>query len=229
MKILYESKIPYTFDCIATLSGGIDSTVVAHILVNEGKHPLFVYLDYETKSREGEIRAAIETCKKLDKKFILLPFYIYKEISESYIFGNTDKYDKGGQFWLEGRNGLIGFILAILASKYKVTDVYMGTNADDDDGYYLDTNKPFYDALNNLINHNFRFKVKVSAPLLDRNIIKSKAIQLGNKFGIDWVNETHSCSSSNVPCLDYEQCESCYWRRSDFNDAGMEDPFYTKK
>lgn len=225
MEILYKAP-NYVPDCVATLSGGIDSTVVAHILHNEGRKPIFMYLDYGTKAREGEIRASLNTCRKLKRDFILIPFNIYKDIAESFILGNTDKYDKGGQFWLEGRNGLIGFILAIFASRHKLSEVFMGTNADDDDGYYLDTNKPFYDALNNLINHNFRTKVKVSAPLLDRGIIKSEAIKLGNTFGIDWVNDTHSCSSASVPCLDYEHCESCKWRRSDFNDAGMEDPFF---
>ena len=217
----------YNPTCLVTLSGGIDSTVLVHYLVQElNEVPLCVYIKYGTISEKGELIASRITCNKFGLILVEIPFTMYKDISESFILGNTKTFDKGAQFWLDGRNGLIGFILAIMAARYQVYDVYMGTNADDDDGKgtYLDTNIEFYDALNELIKHSIKYPVKVSAPFLDNGLIKSEVIKFGNILGVDWMS-THSCSSSNVPCLKYDVCESCYWRREDFKDAGLSDPF----
>lgn len=219
----------YTPDCIATMSGGIDSVVLAHILKDEGRKPLYVYIDYGTQGRDGEIRAAINSCKKLGVPLMCMDFSIYKELTKAYILGNTKEFEKGTQMWLEGRNGLIGFILAIMASSMKLTQVFMGSNADDYDELYLDTDQRFYDALNNLIHTSFRFKVTVSAPLLERNMIKGDVIKKGIELGVDFVTETHSCSSSGETCCDYEHCESCKERKAEFDALGLKDPFLKER
>jgi queuosine biosynthesis protein QueC len=209
-----------------TLSGGIDSTVLAHWLVKRAKKlPLCVYIDYETKSREGEFRASRKTCEDLGLRFVVLPFHIYKDIAQSFILGNTDEYEEGAQFWLEGRNAIISLILSVMAATHGVKDVYIGINYDDYDGKYLDTTSSFVDAVNGLLKHSIRTPVTVQAPWLDLELPKSGVIRLGEEFGVDWLNTTHSCSSAPTPCLDYENCESCYWLKEDFGPARLADPF----
>ena len=149
------------YDCIVTLSGGIDSTVLTHHLVKNGKQPLCVYIDYNTKSKEGELRASRKTCELLGLDFKIIPFHLYSDLCKAFILGNTDEYEQDSQFWLEGRNGLIGFILAILASSNGIKEVYMGINYDDYDENYIDTNSDFILALNNLISHSIKKDVKV--------------------------------------------------------------------
>lgn len=214
-------------DSLLTLSGGIDSGVLAHYLVKQGKIPLCVYIDYETISKNAEMECAKRTCELLELELIIIPFHLYKDITKSFILGNTLEYDKGVQFWLEGRNSLICLILAIMAANKGIEEVYIGINYDDFvEGMYLDTDSRFVDAINNLIQVCFRKKVTIKAPWLDLKYKKSDVIKLGNTYDIDWVKYTHSCSSKdNYPCLDYVNCESCSNRRDDFMDAGMEDPF----
>ena len=52
--------------------------------------------------------------------------------------------------------------------------------------------------------------------------------ELGKTYGVNWVKQTHSCSTTtgSEPCLDYYECESCYERRYAFEEVGMKDPFY---
>ena len=214
---------------LMTLSGGIDSVTLAHIMKRAEWDLTCVYLKYGSRVQERELECSRLTAEKLEIPLIELPFSIYEDISRSFILGNTEDYEKGGQFWLDGRNGLIAFILAIMAASRHIEHVFLGTNADDFDGVYLDTTKEFYDSTNALIRNSIRSPVKVSAPFLDWDMPKSKVIQEGEELGIDWVKYTHSCSSSNQVCLDYDNCESCYWRRQDFHDAGLSDPFAVRR
>ena len=49
---------------------------------------------------ETEIRAAINSCKKLGVPLMCMDFSIYKELTKAYILGNTKEFEKGTQMWL---------------------------------------------------------------------------------------------------------------------------------
>jgi len=217
------------YDSILTLSGGIDSTVLAHHLVHEGRNPLCVYIDYGTKSRDAELAKAGATANLLKLKLKVIPFPIYKDITKAYILGNTEEYEEGSAFWLEGRNAIIGMVLAIMAGGMGLREVFLGINAGDNEGgEYVDTDSRFIAALNLLIQCSCKSNVRVVAPWLDMEMTKGKVIELGKTYGVNWVKQTHSCSTTtgSEPCLDYYECESCYERRYAFEEVGMKDPFY---
>lgn len=216
---------------MVTLTGGIDSTVLTYALVKDNIHPICVYVKYGSKAEDAEILAAVKTCRKLGLKLVLLELGdLYKQISQSFLIGTAAEYQTGSQFWLDGRNGLIGYLLAIWCAGHGITEVYLGINASDSDGDYLDTTEQFIAALNLLIMNSIRGYVRVYAPWISDGMTKPDIIKLGMEYGIDWVADTHSCSSSNEePCCDYDNCESCKYRRLDFLEAGYEDPFYPKE
>lgn len=227
------SEVVHEADCIATLSGGIDSTTMVHWLDAQGKRPLCVYLKYGSISEEAEIEKAKVTCKKLHLDLIELDFDIYKHIADSFILGNKTDYEDGTMFYLEGRNAVIGLLMAVMAKKYDVNEVYLGINYNDEgeDGEYPDTTSTFVMALNMLIQITFKHKVKIIAPWLDQQLDKPGVILLGEELGVNWVKQTHSCSntSGKTPCLDYYECESCIERRRGFEIARMKDPFFKDK
>ena len=217
-----ESK----YDCLLTLSGGIDSTVLAHNITRDGWTPLCVYVDYGTRSKIGELRAARETCKDLNLDLKIIDFTVYKELSKAFILGNSEEYLEGSMFWLDGRNAIIGLMLSVLASSLEIDRVFLGINASDSDGDYLDTTDEFMWSLNGLVRKSCRHTVTVEAPWLDCNLTKSDVIELGNTYNLDWVRTTHSCSSgTEFPCCDYENCESCKYRQIDFAAVNLPDPF----
>lgn len=214
--------------CLLTLSGGIDSTVLAHQLVDDAEVPLCVYVDYGTRCRDAEISAARATCKDLGLELQVIDMTVYKSIAQAFILGNSDEVERGSMFWLEGRNAIIGLLLAVMASGLDLTEVYLGINYDDNRGEYVDTDARFVAALNMLILCSMRKEVTVHAPWIEHKMTKSEVIEHGNTLNIDWVRTTHSCSSSigvAPPCCDYVNCESCISRASDFAELSLPDPF----
>lgn len=229
-------------NCVATLSGGIDSTCVVNRMVQvdgriidgsmnpeDYRSPLCVYMKYGSKSTPAELRAATATCKRLD-----IPLYVvsldYTSLTESPILtGNQNslvEYDAGSQFWLEGRNSIIALAMASIASYFELNEVYLGINASDGEGSYLDTSMPYLYALNTLVSISYKNPPRIRAPLLERGLTKAGVISECLMMGVDFVTETHSCSSGeNAPCCDYFVCESCYDRRYHFEEMGRLDPF----
>lgn len=216
------------YNGLLTLSGGIDSTVMTHLLVRDGVSPLCVYVSYGSVAEYAELRAAEATCLELGLDLYVLDMGdLYKQLSQSVLLGNTEEKQEGSMFWLEGRNGLIAYMLGILASNLGVEDIYIGINASDSDGDYVDTSEQFVTSLNLFFMNSFRERVRLTAPWIESNMTKADIIELGTKeYHIDWVKFTHSCSSSGVaPCMDYLNCESCKYRQLDFHAADMLDPF----
>lgn len=212
-------------NCLLTLSGGIDSTVLAYWLVKKRKRPVCIYIDYGTKSREAELRCATQTATLLGLQLRVVPFPFYTQNTNAYILGNTTDAENGSMFWLEGRNAIICMMMAVLAKEYDVNEIYIGVNASDSRGDYIDTDDRFVASINSTIACSCRHKVKVVAPWLDKNMSKVDVIALGEKYGLDW-KQTHSCSSStHTPCCDYYGCESCYYRREEFEQLGLKDPW----
>lgn len=222
------------YECIATLSGGIDSTVIAHRLVlGEHYNPMFVYVKYGTKSEGAELAAAKKTCERLGKSLYTIDFPLYTSNGlGAYILGTADRdlEDPDATFWLEGRNSNIVLTLATYAAMNNMWGVYIGINfSDGNGGNYPDTDWRFLTAINSLLSCSFKSRVVCYAPLLEDYLEKYEVIQEGNtKWSINWVDETHSCSSSvglDKPCCDYENCPSCNSRNLDFEEIGLEDPF----
>lgn len=222
------------YECIATLSGGIDSTVVAHRLVHkDGYNPMFVYVQYGTKSQDAEIEAAKKTCERLGKSLYVIDFPLYTANNlESYLLGTAerDMDEPDATFWLEGRNANIVLTLATYAAMNEMWGVYIGINFSDAyGGHYPDTDYRFLTAMNSLLACSFKSRVVCYAPLLEDYLDKHEVIKEGiDTWGINWLTETHSCSSSEGyqrPCCDYENCPSCNSRKLDFEELGLPDPF----
>lgn len=217
------------YDCIVTLSGGIDSTVLVHKLIKEEKKPFCAYIDYGAKSKNPELKAARNTCSLLGLKLHVIPLPLYLTSTKAYILGNTDEFKEDSMFWLEGRNAVICTLLAVLAASMSIKEIYIGINASDNDeeNNYPDTDGKFVAAMNLLLLLGFKSKCKVIAPWIDLDMNKSDVIKLGVEYGINWVRDTHSCSNTlGKPCCDYYICESCQSRRYDFEEIGLKDPFY---
>lgn len=213
------------YDCLLTLSGGIDSTVLLHHLLEGGKKPLCVYVDYGTKSREAELKCANLTVEEFGIELVVIPFPFYTENVVAAILDNTKEVEIGAQWWLEGRNAIIGMILAVFASERNLPEIYIGINASDSRGDYIDTDARFVAALNSLITCSCRKPVKVYAPWVDIDYSKIDVINYGNLLGVDWM-KTHSCSNGRTkPCCDYYGCESCKSRREEFEMLDLKDPW----
>jgi queuosine biosynthesis protein QueC len=184
-----------------------------------------VYIDYGTKSRVAEMQCAAKTAEQLGLEFRVVEFPFYTKNTKAFILGNSDFAEQGSMFWLEGRNAIICMMMAVLAKEYDANEIYIGINASDSRGDYIDTDARFVASINSTIACSCRHPVKVLAPWVDKQMTKVDVIALGEKYGLDW-KLTHSCSNGETaPCCDYYGCESCFYRREEFETLGLKDPW----
>ncbi len=198
---------------ILGLSGGCDTTTLAYHLKKEvkGEH-VFVHFIYPQKAQKIELELSRKTAKKLNIPLIEIPFDLYDKIAESYMFEKDKDFVDGRQFWLEGRNTLIGVILGIVASKYKQRDVYFGCHKPISgkwsDEKYPDATPEFFQKLEDAINEGFYNKVELINPFQDLNYGKKEIKEMGDKLGVPWEDTITCCSPvNNKHCWECEACK----------------------
>lgn len=216
MTIYKRQDKPY--DSICSLSGGLDTTVLAYQLKRDSKNPLCVFISYGQKSKKRERALAKRTSKKLGLDLALISLPFYKGLSDSYLLGGDTK-EEGKEFWLEGRNPLFALILSILASKYKVAEVYLG-NHGRQEGFeqYPDTSISTEQAINSLIDVSFVNKVKVIDPFIE--LSKADLVKLGVRLKVPFRDTFSCCEGEKQPC---GKCEACNKRAEAFKEAKVED------
>jgi len=215
------------YDSLCTLSGGIDTTTLAyHLVRQERRYPLFVFVDYGHKARTAELRCAQATARTLDSDLFVLPFETYPILSDSYIFDRVAEFEVGSQFWLEGRNVLIALFLAVIASKHRVHEIYMGSHkplAGWEHEGYPDSTQASYEAINTLIETAYKWGAKVLNPFIDWDWDKSQIVKYGQSLGVRWQDTFTCCEKGELHCW---SCEACKDRIDAFAISGLTDPCF---
>jgi 7-cyano-7-deazaguanine synthase len=215
------------YDSICTLSGGVDTTTLAYHLVRiERRRPLFVFVDYRHKACVQELRCAEATASTLDCDLFILPFETYPILSESYIFDRGAQFETGSQFWLEGRNVLIALFLAVIASKHRVREIYMGSHkplAGWEHEGYPDSTAASYDAINTLIETAYKWHAKVLNPFIDWDWDKAQIVKHGQSLGVRWEDTFTCCEAGKLHC---GSCEACEDRKQAFMMCRLSDPCF---
>jgi len=226
MKIYKKQTEDY--DCISSLSGGLDTTVLVYWLKQQGKNPLCVFFDYKQKAVKKEKMLAKRTCRKLKLDLLVVPFRFYPNLVNSYIFKNVENFEKGVQFWLEGRNVLIALVMAIVASRYNVKEVYLGSHRPDggwETETYPDATIQCYNAINEVIRNSFKKNdIKVVCPFNDKDFGKKEIVELGNRIRVRFKDTFTCCEEGKEHCW---KCEACETRMKAFKLAGIQDPLFT--
>jgi 7-cyano-7-deazaguanine synthase len=215
------------YDALCTLSGGIDTTTLAyHLVRQERRHPLLVFVDYGHKARTAELRCAQATARMLDCDLFVLPFETYPTLSDSYIFSEGAEFDDGSQFWLEGRNVLIALFLAVIASKHRVSEIYMGSHkplAGWEHEGYPDSTGASYDAINRLIETAYKWHAQVINPFIDWDWDKAQIVKQGQTLGVPWEDTFTCCEGGEHHCW---SCEACTDRMQAFLMCNLSDPCF---
>jgi 7-cyano-7-deazaguanine synthase len=213
------------YDSICALSGGIDTTTLAYHLVQlQKRYPLLVFVDYGHKARVAELRCAQATATRLNCDLFVLPFEAYRTLVDSYIFENDSEFEAGSQFWLEGRNVLIALLLAVIASKHRVQEVYMGSHkplAGWEYEGYPDSTEASYDAINALIETAYKWRARILNPFIDWDWDKSQIVEHGQSLGVRWEDTFTCCEEGELHC---GACEACKDRMQAFMMCNLSDP-----
>lgn len=112
------------------------------------------------------------------------------------------------------------------AEQLKATAIFAGMSAVDYSGY-PDCRPEYMQAFQNLINHataittSGAHAIQLITPLID--LSKAQTIERGIALGVEY-SLTVSCYQADAQGRACGVCESCYFRKKGFEEAGVSDP-----
>ncbi len=226
---------------VVLLSGGLDSTTVLAIALNEG------YDTYAMSFRYGQRHTVELECAKNIAKALGVKQHIIVDI-DLRTFGSSaltadidvpkDRSDTemGNRIpitYVPARNTIFLSYALAWAEVLVADTIFIGANAIDYSGYpdcrpeYIDA----YQTLANLATQagvEGKTRLKIRAPLIDKT--KAEIIQIGTALGIDY-SLTLSCYDPDAEGRACGGCDSCLLRYRGFKEAGIPDPtrYYPRK
>jgi 7-cyano-7-deazaguanine synthase len=219
---------------VVLLSGGLDSTTVLAIALNQGYEPITLCFDYGQRHRIEIEKSRIISLKMgaLEHKEVKIDL---RQFGGSALTddidvpkGRKDEEIAGGIpiTYVPARNTIfLSFCLAA-AEAFGTEDIFIGVTAVDYSGY-PDCRPEYIQAFEQMANLATKAgvegtsKFKIHTPLIQ--LTKGQIIQKGLELGVDY-SFTHSCyhpDANGHPC---GQCDSCLLRKKGFEQVGMEDP-----
>jgi 7-cyano-7-deazaguanine synthase len=224
------SKIP----AVVLLSGGLDSTTVAAIALNQGFAVHALSFSYGQR-HSWELEAARRVAHSLGITSHRVADIDLRVFGGSALTADID-VPKGRDSddmshgipitYVPARNTIFLSYALAWAEVLGAEDIFIGVNALDYSGY-PDCRPEYiraYEAMANLATKTAvegRQRLTIHAPLID--LTKARIIRRGIELGVDY-GLTSSCydpAPGGRPC---GQCDSCQLRRKGFREAGAVDP-----
>jgi 7-cyano-7-deazaguanine synthase len=224
---------------VVLLSGGLDSTTVLAIALQQGYESITLCFDYGQRHR-----VELEKSRVLSKKIGALE---HKEVKiDLRQFGGSALTDdievpKGrsegeitGEIpitYVPARNTVFLSLALAAAEASSVQDIFIGVTAIDYSGY-PDCRPEYIRAFEQMANLATKAgvegtsKFKIHTPLIE--MTKAEIIQKGLELGVDY-SLTHSCYNPDPNGHPCGQCDSCLLRKKGFEEAGVKDPVRSSK
>lgn len=215
---------------VIVFSGGLDSTTCLAIAKEMGFEPYTLSFLYDQK-HQFECDAAkrlAELFGSVEHKVFSLPLGSLGGSALTDATLTVPDYQGGGAIpvtYVPARNTIFLSIALGWAEVLGAHDIFIGINAVDYSGY-PDCRPVYLDAFAHLANLATKAGVegglyKIHAPLL--KLTKSEIIKEGIRLGIDY-SMTTSCYRLDEKGNACGSCDSCFYRKKGFEDAGIADP-----
>ena len=215
-------------DCVAIVSGGMDSVTLLHYLVKEKqRQPAVLTFIYGQKHANevdlAQEQAALLGCTQhlvLDLGLLRPLFATSALVNTTLAMPNIDDVAGDSQpiTYVPNRNMIFLALAAAYAESHAVSDVYYGAQAQDMYGYW-DTTIDFLVRLNATFSLNRKTAVRIRAPFV--NYSKADILRTGLEMGVDY-GRTWSCYEGEA--LACGRCPTCAERLQAFAELGLEDP-----
>ena len=168
-------------------SGGIDSSTLLALSVQQGLEPIALFVDFGQPAAEAESRAIANICGWLN-------------ISWRRVRYAGSRFHAGE---IRGRNAFL-LQVALLEFPSDSGIVVLGVHAGTD---YADCSPEFMRIMGRSYGLCTGGTIIAVAPFLDWT--KPDVYRLANELSVP-ISQTYSCEASNFPC---EKCDSCVDRR----------------
>ena len=227
-----EKKFPAGRKAIILVSGGLDSAVTLYYARERGYKCSCLIFDYGQRHRK-EIEAAKKIARAAGCSCVVLkialPWKGSALLDKKITIPGSAKVSKfhGASAipstYVPGRNIIFLSFALSYAETIGAQAIFIGAHAQDYSGY-PDCRPLFYRAFRNVIATGTKAGVQkrtiaIKTPLLHKS--KAGIIRAGSRLGVPFALTWSCYRGGKVPC---GRCDSCFYRRKGFEEAGMKDP-----
>lgn len=212
---------------ICVMSGGMDSTLSAYMMEDDGCEIVAVHFNYDQRTQTKELECFHKICDALNvqNKYVLdLDFF--KQLGASALTDKSIEVPVGGVeegvpvTYVPFRNGIFLSMAAAIAEKEGAEFITIGVVEEDSSGY-PDCRESYIKSMQESINLGTKdeTKIEIKMPLvhLRKSQIVEKSLALKVPLELTW-----SCYKNDI--LACGICDSCRLRLNGFKLAGVIDP-----
>ncbi len=212
---------------VCIMSGGMDSTLAAYMMRDEGYEIIGLHFNYEQRTQRKELEAFNAICKELDVKdpyVVNLDFFA--DIGASALTDKSIDVPTGGieegvpVTYVPFRNGIFISLATAIAEKEGAQLLVIGVVEEDSSGY-PDCTEEYIKSMQRSINLGTKeetvLEIKMPLVHLKKSDIVKEATTRKVALGLTW-----SCYQSEDKACGV--CDSCRLRLKGFKAAGVADP-----
>ena len=212
---------------VCIMSGGMDSTLAAYMMKNQGYEIVAVHFNYDQRTEAKELECFESICKNLNvTEQYILDLDFFKQLGASALTDKSIEVPTGGVeegvpvTYVPFRNGIFLSMAAAIAEKEGAEVIAIGVVEEDSSGY-PDCREEYIAAMQKAINLGTKDEtdIEIKMPLvhLKKSEIVKEALALDVPLELTWScykNEEKACGV----------CDSCRLRLNGFKIAGVKDP-----
>ena len=212
---------------VCVMSGGMDSTLSAYMMKEDGYEIIGVHFNYDQRTQQKELECFESICDKLNvKERYVLDLDFFKQLGASALTDKSIEVPTGGieegvpVTYVPFRNGIFLSMAGAIAEKEGASVISIGVVEEDSSGY-PDCRENYIKSMQQSINLGTKDEtsIEIKMPLvhLKKSQIVKKAIELHVALELTWScykNEDKACGV----------CDSCRLRLNGFELAGVKDP-----
>jgi len=220
-------KVTKNKKAVCIMSGGMDSTLAAYMMKQDGYEIIAVHFNYDQRTENKELWCFNELVQKLGvQEQYVLDLDFFKQLGASALTDKnievpTDGLEEGVPVtYVPFRNGIFLSMAAAIAEKEGAELITIGVVEEDSSGY-PDCREAYIEAMQKAINLGTKDEthIQIKMPLvhLKKSQIVSEAIKRNVPLELTWScykNEERACGV----------CDSCRLRLNGFKIAGVSDP-----